>query len=236
MIREAMADELHEGVVTVMFTDVVGSTDLTNRLGDEAARRILEDHKAVVRECVAEHGGREIDSIGDGFMMAFGSPRRAVSCAVAIQRSLREHRRQDRYEEVRVRIGLNVGEVLERDGHPFGAAINAARRVVDYAKGSEILVAEPVKQLVGTIPGVSFRDRGRFRLKGFDERWRLYEVEWADGKPATRPVPKPRAQARPRPRSPLIAAALLAVVAAVVGFVALVRGNGSSALTRIDVD
>src|SRR5918992_5591346 len=113
------------GVVTIMFTDVEGSTDLTRRLGDEAARQTIESYRRIVRAALAEHDGREIDSIGGGFMLAFLSTRRAVACAVAIHKALAEHARDTPDEEVRVRIGLNVGEVLERGGHPFGAAVNA---------------------------------------------------------------------------------------------------------------
>ena len=172
-----MSDQLDTGVVTLMFTDVEGSTDLTRRLGDEVARRTIEEHRRIVRAKLAEHDGREIDSIGDGFMITFSSPRRAVACAVAIHKALADHAREHPDEEVRVRIGLNVGEVLERGGHPFGAAVNATQRVAATAKGGQIFVSEPVRHLAGTIPEVIFRDRGRFQLKGFDERWRLYEVD-----------------------------------------------------------
>jgi DNA-binding SARP family transcriptional activator len=176
--RGRTPDELGSGVVAIMFTDVAGSTAMTNRLGDAAARRILDRHKTLVRETVAEHGGREVDSVGDEFMMTFASTRRAVTCAVAVQRAFSNARRERPAEEVRVRIGLNAGEVLHGSGRPFGAAISAAKRVVDCAKGGEILVSEAVRHLAGTVPGTGFRDRGRFRLKGFEERWRLYEVVW----------------------------------------------------------
>ena len=171
-------DHLDSGVVTLMFTDVEGSTALTRRVGDEVARRAIESHRRIVREAIGEHGGREIDSIGDGFMITFLSTRQAISCAVAIQKTLEEHGREHPEEDVRVRIGLNVGEVLERGGHPFGAAVNATQRVAGHAKGGQILVSEPVRHLAGTIPDVTFSDRGRSTLKGFSERWRLFEVVW----------------------------------------------------------
>jgi class 3 adenylate cyclase len=158
-----------EGVVTLMFTDVEGSTALASAHGDEEARRLVEAQREVIRSEIAKHGGREIDSVGDGFMLSFDSTRRAVACAIAIQQAL-EH------EPMRVRIGLNAGEVIDKSGHPFGGAVNAAARVAGNAKGGEILVSDAVRQLAGTMPGVSFRDRGRFRLKGFPEQWRLYEV------------------------------------------------------------
>jgi class 3 adenylate cyclase/streptogramin lyase len=230
-----MRDPFDTGVVTIMFTDVEGSTDLTRRLGDEAARRTIESYRRIVRAALAEHDGREIDSIGDGFMLAFLSTRRAVACAIAIDKALEEHAREAPEEEVRVRIGLNVGEVLERGGHPFGAAVNATQRVAACAKGGQIFVSEPVRHLAGTIPEVTFRDRGRFQLKGFDERWRLYEVVWQRPKEKAPPQPK-RAPEWPvvwwrRRRVVAAAAAAAALVTAAAAF-AFLRG-GSESLDRV---
>ena len=208
-----MSEHADEGVVTLMFTDVEGSTELATRLGDAEARRLLAEEKELVRAEVAKHAGREIDSIGDGFMLAFGSTRRAVSCAIAIQRALEN-------EPLRVRIGLNAGEVIDKAGHPFGGAVNAAARVAGNAKGGEILVSDAVKQLAGTIPGVAFRDRGRFRLKGFPEPWRLYEVLWRDGIPV--------AQRRLR-RFVVAAVAAIVAVAAVVSAIVLLTGGSNGA-------
>src|SRR5918992_1872774 len=223
-----MSDPFDTGVVTIMFTDVEGSTDLTRRLGDEAARRTIENHRRIVREQLAEHHGREIDSIGDGFMLTFLSTRRAIACAVAIQKALAEHAREHPDEEVRLRIGLNVGEVLERGGHPFGAAVNATQRVAAEAKGGQIFVSEPVRHLAGTIPEVTFRDRGRFQLKGFDERWRLYEVVWQ--RPTEKAPAKPkRAPERPaawwRRRTFVAAGAAAAALLAAAGAFAFLRGG-----------
>jgi class 3 adenylate cyclase len=88
-----VAEELPEGTVTVLFTDVEGSTGLTTHRGDEAARDVMRAHEEVVREQVQEHDGREVKAMGDGFMVAFGSARKAVACAVGIQRTLEEHNR-----------------------------------------------------------------------------------------------------------------------------------------------
>ena len=223
-------DHLDSGVVTLMFTDVEGSTALTRRVGDEVARRAIESHRRIVREAIGKHGGREIDSIGDGFMITFLSTRQAISCAVAIQKTLEEHGREHPEEDVRVRIGLNVGEVLERGGHPFGAAVNATQRVAGHAKGGQILVSEPVRHLAGTIPDVTFRDRGRSTLKGFSERWRLYEVVWQPAREKAPPKPK-EAHARRRLPYTLAGAAAAAAVLA-VGTFALLSG-GTSKLDRV---
>jgi class 3 adenylate cyclase/streptogramin lyase len=230
-----MPDQFDTGVVTVMFTDVEGSTDLTRRLGDEAARRTIESYRRIVRAKLAEHEGREIDSIGDGFMITFLSTRRAVACAVDIHKALEQHAREHPDEEVRVRIGLNVGEVLERGGHPFGAAVNATQRVAAYAKGGQIFVSEPVRHLAGTIPELTFRDRGRRTLKGFPERWRLYEVVWQ--RPAEKAPPRPkRAPERPavwwRRRTSVAAAAVVAALLTAAAAFAFLRG-GSETLDRV---
>jgi class 3 adenylate cyclase len=228
-----MSDPFDTGVVTIMFTDVEGSTDLARRLGDEAARRTIESHKRIVRAMLAEHDGREIDSIGDGFMITFLSTRRAVACAVAIHRALEEHAREHPDEEVRVRIGLNVGEVLERGGHPFGAAVNATQRVAAHAKGGQIIVSEPVRHLAGTIPEVTFRDRGRRALKGFPERWRLYEVVWQLPKEKPPPKPKPKLEPTARRRRQLLLAAVGAGAAVLTLGAFLVLRGGEETLDRV---
>ena len=180
-----MNEQRTSGIATVMFTDVEASTDITTRLGDDAAASLLATHNTIVLDQVTAHGGRGVRSTGDGFLVVFDSARAAVSCALSIQRELTEDE-----QAVRVRIGLNAGEVLEGDGEPFGAAINLAARVTDRAKGGEILATDTVRQLVGTMPDASFRDRGRVALKGFAERHRLYELRAADAATERRPLPR----------------------------------------------
>ncbi|MFY9613994.1 MAG: AAA family ATPase, partial [Candidatus Dormiibacterota bacterium] len=170
--------ELPEGTVTILITDVEGSTALHTARGDEAARAILGKREELLRSQVAEHGAHEIKSLGDGFIVAFASARRAVGCAVAIQRAFDEDGRGSAENGTRVRIGLNSGEVIEQDGDLLGAAVNAASRITAKAEGGQILVASVVKDLAGVVPDVSFANRGRFRLKGFPERWQLFEVVW----------------------------------------------------------
>lgn len=157
--------------VTILFTDVEGSTDLRTSRGDTAAHEILRAHEDVVRACVTEHGGREVKALGDGFMVAFGSARRALACAVAVQQAIEKRNWDAPDAGVRVRIGVNTGEVVEEGGDLYDQAVNAAARIAARAKAGEILVAEVTKQLAGSGPEFTFRDRGRLRLKGFPERW-----------------------------------------------------------------
>jgi class 3 adenylate cyclase/tetratricopeptide (TPR) repeat protein len=185
-----MAQELPEGTVTILFTDVEASTDLVTRRGDEAAQEILRAQRELVRAQVKRHSGHEVKSLGDGFMVAFASARRAVACAVGIQRALEQHNRQHPDEQVRVRIGLNTGEVIQEEEDLFGEAVNAAARIAAKARGGQILLSETVRGVLGRAKDVELADRGRFRLKGFPERWRLYEVAWQE-EVATAPVAPP---------------------------------------------
>jgi class 3 adenylate cyclase/tetratricopeptide (TPR) repeat protein len=171
--------------VTVLFTDVEGSTELRTRRGDAAAQELLRAHEDLVRRLIAAHAGREVKHLGDGFMVAFSSARSAVECAVAIQRGLAE---DDAMREVRIRIGLNTGEIVERAGDLFGQAVNAASRIAAKACGGQILVAPVVRDLAASAAGISFLDRGLYWLKGFPERWRLYEAMPASGAAAAAPV------------------------------------------------
>src|SRR4051812_34230118 len=206
--------EQRTSLATVMFTDVEGSTDLTTRLGDVAASELLVSHDAVVREQVAAHGGRDVHSTGDGFRVLFDSPRAAVTCALAIERELTAHE-----HPLLVRIGLNAGEMIDAGGEAFGAAINLAARVMDRAAGGEVLITDTVRQLVGTLPGASFHDRGRPALKGFAERQHLYEVR-PDARPPA-PPPAPRRRGR---RGRLLAGAVLLAAAAAAAAALLGRG------------
>ena len=164
--------------VTILFTDVEGSTDLRTRRGDASAHEILRAHEGVVRSCVAAHGGREVKALGDGFMIAFASARRALACAVAIQQAVETKKLESAAGGVRVRIGVNTGEVVEEGDDLYGQAVNAAARIAARAEAGEILVAEVTRQLAGSGPDFTFSDRGRLRLKGFPERWRLYALGW----------------------------------------------------------
>lgn len=220
-----MSEQRTSGTATVMFTDVESSTDITTRLGDDAAASLMAAHNTVVLDQVAAYGGHDVRSTGDGFLVIFDSARAGVACALAIQRELAE-----REHPIRVRIGLNAGEVLQGGDELFGAAINLAARVMDRADGGEILVTDTVRQLVGTLPEASFRDRGRVALKGFAERQRLHEVRAAETRAAVPPAPR-----RPshRPRRLWVVAAAAVVAATIVGAVALVDGSGSAGAVAV---
>lgn len=171
---------LPEGTVTVLFTDVEGSTDLRTREGDDAAQELLRAHEHLLREQVQRHGGREVAFMGDGFMIAFGSTRQAVRCAVDIQRAFDEHSRAHPDRPIRVRAGLNAGEVRLEGGTLYGTAVNAAARIMGKADGAQIFASQIVKDLTAGVRDFAFVDRGLHDLKGFPEAWRIYEVRWQE--------------------------------------------------------
>lgn len=170
---------LPEGPVTIMFTDIEGSTALRTSLGDAEADALFAQHDELIRAQIAEHRGQDLHAaLGDGFLAVFVSTKRAVSCAVGIQKALDAFNHQRSGAPLRVRIGLNTGEVAQVDGQISGEAVHAAARVCSAADGGHVLVADVTRQLAGTIPEVSYRDTGEHELKGFPSPWRLWEVLW----------------------------------------------------------
>ncbi len=175
-----------EGTVTVVFTDVVGSTALTGRVGDEHARSLMREVEALVREQLGRHRGTEVKGTGDGQMLAFTSARRAVLCALDIQRALR-----GRPSGPALRIGLHTGEVVREEADLFGVAVNAAARISALAEAGEVLVSEATRSLLGPTSGLEMVDRGEHPLKGFDTPWRVFEARRAsdEGPSSTGTVP-----------------------------------------------
>jgi class 3 adenylate cyclase len=161
---------------TILFTDVVDSTSLTQELGDELGRELLKAHEDVVRDALRSHGGTEIKAMGDGFMTSFGSAVRAVECAVAIQSRFAQTNAYAPHP-IYVRIGLNAGEPIAEEDDLFGTAVIVAARVAAQADGGEIHVSDVVRQLVAG-KGFLFDDRGEISLKGFNDPTRVYLVRW----------------------------------------------------------
>ena len=160
----------------VLFTDLVGHTEMMARLGDKRGREVLREHERIVREALAEHSGTEVKTMGDGFMASFGSVTKAVECAIALQRAFAE-RESD--EPLNVRVGINAGEPIEEDGDLFGATVILASRIAAKADGGEILVADTVRGLCSG-KGFLCANRGEFVAKGFEEPVTLYEVRWSE--------------------------------------------------------
>lgn len=164
------------GTVTILFTDIEGSTQLTERLGDDAWMAVLREHNAIVREQMARHAGYEVKSQGDGFMLAFPSAREALRCAIGIQRTLGA--RDPDADGLRVRIGLHTGEPIREVDDFYGKAVILAARVAAEARGSEILVSSLVRELTESAGEFSFEEPTDVELKGLAGMHRLSAVRW----------------------------------------------------------
>ncbi|MGJ7510996.1 adenylate/guanylate cyclase domain-containing protein [Variovorax sp. GT1P44] len=156
-------------LVTVLFTDIVKSTERAAQLGDRGWHDLLESHHALVRRELERYRGREIDTAGDGFLATFDGPARAVRCACAISREVRSL-------GLEIRAGLHTGECEVLGNKLAGIAVHTGARVATHAQPSEVLVSSTVKDLVAG-SGLSFHDRGTQRLKGIPDEWRLFAVE-----------------------------------------------------------
>jgi class 3 adenylate cyclase len=155
-------------LATILFTDIVGSTERAATLGDSAWRQLLERHHAVVRCELARFQGRELDTAGDGFFAAFDGPARAVAAASAIRDSLRPL-------DLEIRAGLHTGECEVSDGKVAGIAVSIGARIASLAAPGEILVSSTVKDLVAG-SDLRFESRGEHQLKGVPEPWRLFAL------------------------------------------------------------
>lgn len=175
---ESAFDAAAESTVTIMFTDIVGSTELTERLGDRRARDVLRRHDEVIRRHTKAHGGTEVKSMGDGFLLTFPSARRGVACAAGAQRELGESGQENSEIPMAVRMGLSVGEPIREDQDVFGKSVVLAERISAKAMGGEVLISQIVHALVAGNGEFGFREKGSFKLKGISGVHPLYEVLW----------------------------------------------------------
>jgi len=160
-------------LATVLFTDIVGSTEKAVQLGDRAWRELLERHHAVIRRQLVRYHGRELDTAGDGFFASFDGPARAFRCACTIAQAMKEL-------GLEVRAGLHTGECEVVEGKVGGIAVHIGARVAKAARPGEVLVSSTVKDLVAG-SGLQFREGGAAELKGVPGEWRLYSVDGGTG-------------------------------------------------------
>jgi class 3 adenylate cyclase len=153
-------------VATLLFTDIVGSTERAAALGDRRWRELIEQHHALVRRELQLAHGRELDTAGDGFFASFDRPAGAVRCARGIVAAMNGL-------GLAVRAGVHAGECELVDGKPTGIAVHAGARVLQHAAAGEVLVSSTVKELVAG-SGLRFEDRGAHELGGIPGEWRLY--------------------------------------------------------------
>ena len=167
----AVADEeadLDRVLATVMFTDIVGSTEKAASLGDRQWARLVERHHALVRSLIVRYRGTEVDTAGDGFFAYFDGPARAVKCAQAVVEGVQPL-------GIQVRAGVHTGECETIDGKMGGLAVVIGARIGSKAGPSEVLASQTVKDLTAG-SGLAFADRGEHELKGVPDSWHLYQV------------------------------------------------------------
>jgi len=156
----------------IMFTDMVGSTEMTAQLGDTMAVELLKAHDAIIRRCLKQHGGCEVKHLGDGIMASFNDAPDSVTAAVKIQEELAAYN-QNSEIPIHVRIGIHAGEPVEESDDLFGSAVQMAARICDLAQTAAILVSRDVKDACGGA-GLGFESMGSQTLKGFSEPVQLF--------------------------------------------------------------
>ena len=168
------------GLVTVLFTDIVGSTALIQRLGDDAFEPVRRDHFQMLTDAVVASGGTAVKNLGDGLMAVFGSSVDAMGCAVAIQQSIARYNRRSSGPHFDVRVGIHIGEPVVEGGDYYGTPVVVARRLCDCASGGEILVSKLLTDLVGSRGGFELQALNAVALKGIDGDVPVCRLAWSE--------------------------------------------------------
>jgi len=169
-----------DGTVSILFSDIENSTVMTERLGDLRAQEVLREHNELVRHQVAEQKGFEVKSMGDGFMVAFSSARRALLCAIGIQRAVANYSLNHPDQPIRVRIGLHTGEAISEGGDFYGKSVIMAARIASKAQAGEILVSSVFKSVTDSAGDLQFDEGYDVELKGLTGTYRVHRVLWSD--------------------------------------------------------
>jgi class 3 adenylate cyclase len=185
---------------TFLFTDIEGSTALLSRVGQGVYERALADHHAIIRSGLAAHGGREVNTQGDGFFAVFSSPAACMAAAVQIQQALEAHAWPGG-EHVRVRMGVHSGEAAETAAGLVGLDVHRAARVAAAGHGGQVLVSEASAALLGEVlpAGAGLADLGVHRLKDLEDPVRIFQLAVAGCRGSSRRCARCRAGRRRRP-------------------------------------
>ena len=168
------------GTITFLFSDMYGSTNLVNELGDIKFREISRTHEGVLGDAIRDHEGYIVKEMGDGFMAAFASSRNAVICAMEIQKSLKILRAKQPELPINVRIGLNTGEAILENGDYFGRAVSEAARISSKAEAEQILISSVTKRMADSAGDLKFGEEMEFELKGLPGDHTVFEVYWEE--------------------------------------------------------
>jgi class 3 adenylate cyclase len=180
-LSQIQHDVAPDGTVTILFCDMVDYAGMTERLGDQASRRLLHDHHHIVRTALSNHGGREVKVQGDGFMIAFGGVARALRCAIEIQRGFEAYIPGPEGEPIAVHIGVNTGDAVAEGDDYLGHTVIVASRLADAAASGEILVSSLSEQLVQGSGEFTFSGHRETRLKGMARAQLSATLHWAAG-------------------------------------------------------
>ena len=179
------------GLITILFTDLVGSTELASDLGDVAADELRREHFASLREAVAATGGTEVKTIGDALMVSYPGAADALAGAATMQRAVERHNRKLGEGRIAMRVGISVGDASFEDGDWFGTPVVEASRLCAAATGGQILVSDLVRVLAGSRTEFELRSVGEARAQGPARAARRVRGRVAGRRAATRAVPLP---------------------------------------------
>jgi class 3 adenylate cyclase len=168
-----------DGMLTVAFTDIEGSTAMMERLGEDRFIELMRVHNRIVRGCVHDHGGEVVKSRGDGFLVAFAHATSALDSAVELQRVLRGHNERDPAQSLLVRVGIHTGNIFQIDDDFLGKAVVMAARITGHARGGQILVSDDCRRYTLRVGRWSYGPVTELRLKGLAGAERVYPLEWA---------------------------------------------------------
>lgn len=179
------------GPITVLFTDIAGSTAMTQALGDAGAQKVVRVHNRIVREALRAHSGREVKHTGDGIMASFNKTSDGVDASIRMQKETALHNQVQPDLPLHLKIGLNAGEPIVEDNDLFGTTVQLSARIVDKASPDEIFVSEIVRGICAG-KNYNFSNRGGYEMKGFGEDVTLFEVIWNDAEEETGDTPPPQ--------------------------------------------
>lgn len=165
-----------DGALTLLFCDIEDAGEITQALGAERTAELLRDHRTIVEQIVAHHGGTVVKSHDDGFMVAFDSAHAALRCAIDLQSSLAERTVPGGDRPLRMRVGLHTGFVITNEEEMYGRTVVLGARIAGCARGGEIIVSSTLKEYTETDPGFQFEDRGERRFKGVLGEHNVYAV------------------------------------------------------------
>jgi len=176
--KPAPDEHSNPNLLTIMFTDMVGSTDLASKHGDYAAQEVLKTHDLIVRTALTNFEGKEIKHLGDGIMASFKDPDLAMQAGIEIHKRVEGNNKAGPEYPFHLRVGLHIGEPIKKGDDLFGSAVQLAARICNYTDGGKLAISRELRDIFGERPVYTFLDQGEQKLKGFEDPQRIFEVDW----------------------------------------------------------